>query len=102
MMMYFLVERHRDAYHLLRSEGFQAAGSNQVVVKQQEFFAGNMWWATATYLAQLSILDWSEWKYAGEHWLLGDQTINRRVYEFHDSHTDHYRDRYLRSNYAIE
>ena len=102
MMVYFLVERHRRAFHLLSSGEFQAAGSNQVRTNGQECFAGNMWWATATYLSQLRLLDWAEGKYAGENWLLGNMLHSHscRVYEFHDSHTDHYKHRYFRSSYA--
>ena len=102
MMIYFLVERHRRAFHLLSSGEFQAAGSNHVRTNGQEFFSGNMWWATATFLAQLAPLGWTEWKYGGENWLLSDKTISCRVYELHDSGTNHYRDRYLRSSYAME
>ena len=102
MMVYFLIERHRRAFHLLSSGEFQAAGSNLVKIENKQFFAGNMWWATATYLGQLPPLDWAEWKYAGETWLLDSSTSNylAKVYEFHFSGTDHYKKRYLRSSYA--
>ena len=102
MMVYFLVERHRRAFHLLSSGEFQAAGSNLARTEGRMHFSGNMWWATATYLGQRQLLDWTEGKYAGENWLLCNmlQSHSRRVYEFHDSHTDHYKQRYYRSSYV--
>eukprot|EP01036_Dinobryon_divergens_P038780 gene38780-50967_t len=103
-MVYFLVERHRRAFHLLSSGEFKTAGSNLVRTEGKMHFSGNMWWATATYLGQLRLLDWAEGKYAGENWLLGNMlhSYSRRVYEFHDSHTTYhyYKQRYFRSSYA--
>ena len=49
MMLYFTVEEHRRCFHLLASGDFDAVGTN---CHPQPYlhFAGNMWWATASYI----------------------------------------------------
>jgi len=49
MMLYFMVEQHKRSYHLLASGEFDAVGTN-CHPEPSLHFAGNMWWATASYL----------------------------------------------------
>lgn len=51
MMLYFMVEQHRRCFHLLASGEFDAIGTN-CHPEPSMHFAGNMWWATATYLSR--------------------------------------------------
>jgi len=55
MMLYFLVEEHRRCFHLLASGEFDAVGTN-CHPKPYLHFAGNMWWATVSYIRRLLIL----------------------------------------------
>ena len=98
LMLYFAVEQHRRAFHLLSSGEFLAVGCNLQKVGGREGFQGNFWWAAAGYLARIPPMDWTAPKYEAESWVT---SYGARLYSFHNSDADHYRERYPRIKYAI-
>eukprot|EP00597_Dinobryon_sp_UTEXLB2267_P000306 CAMPEP_0170072506 /NCGR_PEP_ID=MMETSP0019_2-20121128/10128_1 /TAXON_ID=98059 /ORGANISM="Dinobryon sp., Strain UTEXLB2267" /LENGTH=326 /DNA_ID=CAMNT_0010281513 /DNA_START=325 /DNA_END=1305 /DNA_ORIENTATION=- len=103
MMLYFMVEQHRRCYHLLASGEFDAVGTN-CHPEPSLHFAGNMWWATASYLQSLIPLEFERaGKFTAELWVLSGRHYNDtpRVKDLHLSNVDHYIEAYPRERYAL-
>eukprot|EP00981_Chlorochromonas_danica_P002730 scaffold537_cov180-Ochromonas_danica.AAC.35 len=98
LMLYFLLQRHKESFHILKSEAFDVVGAMLLQdMFGRYYFGGNYWWATTNYLARLKPLNYSSTKYAAEYWLLGSPSV--RIYapdtlKGEEIRAVHYRSRY--------
>jgi hypothetical protein len=94
MMLYFCVERWRDALEELGL--FKAVGCNVSTVHHPHF-SGNVWWARAGALAALPRPQTTWDRMAAEFWIGGVGLEN--MGSLHQSGVDHYFVRYPRERY---
>lgn len=101
LLLFFAVERHRAALHLLASGELRACGANRWIDRAGlPYFAGNMWWAAAAHIRGLAVLSWGAGKYEPEYWLFS-QPPGPAMHCFHVANvTSMYTQRYPRSRYT--
>ncbi len=117
-LMYWNIEQHEKINYLLKSGEFDTVGTNYLSYEKTRIYSGNMWWAMASYLAQLNPIKPTCGKYEGEMWLLShpinekykndgieeievkDSSPVLRAYIIHQSGVDHYSEIYPREMYT--
>ena len=116
-LLYWNIEQHEKINYLLKSGEFDTIGTNYLSYEKTRIYSGNMWWAMASYLAQLHPIKPTSGKYEGEMWLLSYPNVKKnndgsegieehdlppvlRSYIIHQSGIDHYSEIYPREMYA--
>ena len=99
-LLYWNIEQHEKIDYLLKSGEFDTIGTNYLSYELTRIYSGNMWWAMASYLAQLNPIKPTCGKYEGEMWLLSHPIETNvepipnppllRPYIIHQSGVDHY------------
>jgi hypothetical protein len=96
-MTYFMIEKHKSAYHILRSGEYDVFGVNYG--PEPRMLSGNFWWATTSYISSLPPLTYEKaMKYSAELWLFESVGVN--VYHPFISNKNHAFDRFPRYCYA--
>jgi hypothetical protein len=97
-MNYFMIEKWKECVKYL--EHYDSVGCN--LSKEHSYgnyphYSGNFWWANADYINKLnySYLD-DSFRFMREFWI---GSGNGKMYEIHNSNVNHYKERYLNSEY---
>jgi GR25 family glycosyltransferase involved in LPS biosynthesis len=96
MMIYFLVNRYKDCFELLKE--YDTIGCNY-----QEFpykhYSGNFWWARSNYIKKLNNIDYYKERHEAEWWILSNKCV--KYYEIHNSGINHYHKNYPPEKYIF-
>ncbi|MEO6749278.1 MAG: glycosyltransferase [Casimicrobiaceae bacterium] len=93
LMLHFLVQHHADARKELTDN--DVVGCNLMELPHPHF-AGNFWWANASYLRTLPSVPGGD-RHAVEWWVLSGEEVTAG--SLHDSGVDHYRQPYPHDRY---
>ena len=107
MMVHFLIYNHDICIEQLNN-GYQAVGCNYTthLSYAPSHFSGNFWWGDSEYIKQLPLLDsdalnfenrFKNNRWDAEFWICKN---NPRVFEIHNSNTDHYTKEYPIEKYC--
>ena len=107
MMVYFIIYNHDICIEQL-NKGYQAVGCNYTtnLSYAPSHFSGNFWWGDSDYIKQLPLLDsdslnvenrFKNNRWDAEFWICKN---NPRVFEIHNSNTDHYNNEYPSEKYC--